>query len=164
VAVATSPDVLRVGGRDSDRLAGALVHRLMQRIGIGENAIDGGSLRAEASRLLRPEEAADVEDRDALLDEVVAAYSALSGRDDVVQLYRSGTPRHEVPFTMTTAEGVVRGTIDCLIQAADGSVTILEFKTGRHRAGHEMQAALYKQAAEWAFPDVSVQARLIYVR
>jgi ATP-dependent exoDNAse (exonuclease V) beta subunit len=120
-------------------------------------------LRTEARRLLRPEEAADVDDQEALLDEVVAAYVALTARDEVVQLYRSGVPLHEVPFTMATADGIVRGSIDCLIQGAAGNITILEFKTGRARPEHEAQVALYKQAAERLFPGSAVDARVVYV-
>ncbi len=151
------------GGRSSDRLAGILVHRLLQRVGLAGASLDCAQLRDQASRLLRPDEGGDLENHDELIEEVVTAYVALCTRDEVLELYRGGTILHEVPFTMASEDGVVRGTIDCLVQASDGGVTVLEFKTGRRRPEHEQQAALYKRAAEQVFPGVWVQARLVYL-
>jgi len=76
-------------------------------------------------------------------------------------LYRSGDALHEVPFTFRNDERIVRGTIDCLIHAGD-RVTILEFKTGRRRAVHDEQVALYRRAAAALFPGVAIDARVIY--
>jgi ATP-dependent exoDNAse (exonuclease V) beta subunit len=87
----------------------------------------------------------------------------LSSRADVLELYRSGEAFHEVPFTLATADGIVRGTIDCVIRSGDGRVTILEFKTGRPRPKHAAQTALYKRAAEHIFSGAIVDARLVYV-
>jgi ATP-dependent exoDNAse (exonuclease V) beta subunit len=158
-----APAPSRHAGRDSDRLLGTLVHRVLQRLGVGAAGSDEPSLRQQVTRLLRPEEATEVDDRDALIGDVIAAYRGLSSRADILDLYRAGTALHEVPFTMATAGGIVRGTIDCVIQAADGSVTILEFKTGRPRPEHAAQAALYREAAAHVFTGAVVDARLVYV-
>ena len=55
----------------------------------------------------------------------------------------------------------IRGVIDCLVHSGN-RVTILEFKTGRRRPGHEEQLALYRQAVEHLFPGVPVDAQVVY--
>ena len=57
----------------------------------------------------------------------------------------------------------MRGAIDCLIRQADGSVLILEFKTGRQREEHQRQAELYRRAAAAVFPDAPVAVDVVYV-
>jgi ATP-dependent exoDNAse (exonuclease V) beta subunit len=57
---------------------------------------------------------------------------------------------------------ILRGTIDCLIQRDDGSVVVLEFKTGRPRPGHRRQLDLYVDAARNLFRGAAVEGRLIY--
>jgi ATP-dependent exoDNAse (exonuclease V) beta subunit len=55
----------------------------------------------------------------------------------------------------------VRGTIDCLI-ASNDQVTVLEFKTGRRRPEHQVQADVYHAAAQALFPALTVDTRLVY--
>jgi ATP-dependent exoDNAse (exonuclease V) beta subunit len=86
----------------------------------------------------------------------------MSRREDVRHLYLSGASLHEVPFTMREGEGWVRGTIDCLVRDDTGTVTVLEFKTGRPRAQHQAQLQLYRRAAEQIFRTDRVDARLVY--
>ena len=101
-----------------------------------------------------------------------------------------GVPLYEVPFSMEIHPGggsgapsaesaapsaewaapsaerrtpiIVRGSIDCLIQKPDGSITVVEFKTGRPRPSHERQLGLYVAAARMCFPDTMVDGTLIY--
>ena len=72
----------------------------------------------------------------------------------------------EVPFSMRVDSGdrreIVRGAIDCLAVGPDGSVTVLEYKTGRPRPVHRAQLDLYVRAARSLFPEVRVDGRLIY--
>jgi RecB family exonuclease len=77
-------------------------------------------------------------------------------------LYLSGTAFHEVPFSLSIDDRIVRGTIDCLVQKADGDIAVLEFKTGRRRPEHEAQTALYEQAAASLFPGRRVVTQLLY--
>jgi ATP-dependent exoDNAse (exonuclease V) beta subunit len=77
-------------------------------------------------------------------------------------LYLSGTAFHEVPFSLSIDNRVVRGTIDCLVRRANGDVAVLEFKTGRRRPEHAAQTALYQQAAQSLFPDSRVVTQLLY--
>jgi hypothetical protein len=39
---------------------------------------------------------------------------------------------------------------------------VLEFKTGRHRAAHDRQLALYVEAARRLFPGAAVAGYVIY--
>ncbi len=152
---------LRRAGRESDRLAGTLVHRLLQRLGVGE-APEPAAIRAAATRLVRADEVDESGDVDALLDAAVAAYVTLCARQDVRELYMSGPRLHEVPFTMAVDGRILRGTVDCLVQTSPGRFTVLEFKTGRERSEHHTQLDLYLRAMQQVFPDGAVDGRLVY--
>jgi ATP-dependent exoDNAse (exonuclease V) beta subunit len=66
-----------------------------------------------------------------------------------------------VPFSLDVDGTVVHGAVDCLI-VADGSVTVLEFKSGTARPEHAAQADLYRRAAAALFPGTPVRTRLVY--
>jgi ATP-dependent exoDNAse (exonuclease V) beta subunit len=68
----------------------------------------------------------------------------------------------DVPFTMRVGESVYRGTIDCLIQTAPGTIAVLEFKTGSRCPGHAAQLDFYREAAARLFPGMTIEARLVY--
>jgi ATP-dependent exoDNAse (exonuclease V) beta subunit len=104
---------------------------------------------------------AELDDIDAIVTEAIARFRQLLSRKDVREIYLSGEPYHEVPFTMQVEGRIVRGTIDCLIAAAN-RVTVLEFKTGKPRHEHQAQADVYRAAAEALFPGVQVDSRLVY--
>jgi ATP-dependent helicase/nuclease subunit A len=92
---------------------------------------------------------------------VAAAYRAVCRHVEVRALLEAGTATREMPFTLATASGPVRGTIDCLVRTREG-ITVLEFKTGRRRPEHVAQLATYRTAVAALFPGVTVEARLIY--
>jgi len=144
----------------SDRLVGTLVHRLLQRAGFGPLAPD--AVRDLAARLVRAEEIDESGDLDAVVDAAAAAYAAICTGDDVRQLYESGRRFHELPFTMTDATRVIRGTIDCLVETAPGRLTLLEFKTGRPRPQDQVQVDFYLTAIRQLFPGAQIDARLVY--
>jgi len=75
-----------------------------------------------------------------------------------------GDVHHEVPFSIDDAASgrILRGTIDCLVQSYDGSVIVIEFKTGKPRPSHERQLSIYVRAAQRMFPGTPVSGRLIY--
>jgi ATP-dependent helicase/nuclease subunit A len=147
-------------GQGSDRSTGILVHRLLQRLNFNNEASDE-QLRQAVASMLDAVSAAEVGDADAVIAATVSAYRQIASRMDIRDLYRSGRPYHEVPFTRFSGGSVVRGTIDCLIAASD-RVTVLEFKTGRPRPQHQAQAEVYRAAAEALFPGIPVQSRLVY--
>lgn len=158
-----SPDEELPPGGDaalvSGRLQGVLVHRLLQHLGLSVD--DELEVREALSRVLRPGERGELDNDPRLAGDVVATYLAVCRRADVRELYAAGDVMHEVPFTLREPTRVVRGTIDCLIRR-DGTVTVLEFKTGRRRPEHDAQAQLYRAAAAAIFPGAVVDARVIY--
>jgi ATP-dependent exoDNAse (exonuclease V) beta subunit len=96
-----------------------------------------------------------------VVNDAVQAYQAICGRADVRATYMGGERWHEVPFTMKVDGSILRGTIDCLVQAA-ARVTIVEFKTGRAQRYHQTQLDLYRQAAQRLFPGASIDTLLVY--
>jgi ATP-dependent helicase/nuclease subunit A len=155
-----------------DVTAGTLVHRLFQ-FGIVPGSRPEDEEAACALRLLKPDERAALEDVEATIAAAVSAWRAMSTREDVSALLASGSTFHEVPFSLLveTASAphgagngpiVLRGTIDCLIRRADGSVVVVEFKSGTPRAFHQRQLDLYVEAARALFPGAGVKGRLIY--
>jgi ATP-dependent exoDNAse (exonuclease V) beta subunit len=149
--------------RESDRLVGTLVHRLLQRFGVPLDPVE-----IDERTVLRLLQASDFPSGaidDAAEDLAVRAlgtYRVICGRSDVRDLYRAGECLHEVPFTMRVDDDIVRGTIDCLVRTAPNRMALLEFKTGRPREQDRLQLDLYRQAAERLFPGVTVEARLVY--
>jgi ATP-dependent exoDNAse (exonuclease V) beta subunit len=63
---------------------------------------------------------------------------------------------------MTLDGRLVRGTVDCVVETAPGSLTVLEFKTGRPRPEHQAQVEIYVHAMRQACPGTSIDARVIY--
>ncbi len=159
-------DVARASSaRAGDATAGILVHRLFQ----SSDALAGCDPDAEqafARGLLRPEERAVVENADATVASAVRAWRLMRERPDVAALLAARRRVHEVPFSLRrVVDGtamVLRGTIDCLIRKDDGSVVVVEFKTGRRRASHQRQLDVYVDAARALFPGSSVEGRLVY--
>jgi RecB family exonuclease len=92
----------------------------------------------------------------------IARFRALRGHSELRTEYEAGDVFHEVPFSFFADGCIVRGAIDCLIRRADGSVRILEFKTGRRREEHQRQAELYRRAAAAVFPDAPVAVDVVY--
>jgi RecB family exonuclease len=89
-------------------------------------------------------------------------------RDDVASLFSSGTVLHEVPFSFAAPDDgsgamtLLRGAIDCLVIRPDGSVAVIEFKTGRRRKAHQQQLELYVKAARDLVPGARVEGHLVY--
>jgi ATP-dependent exoDNAse (exonuclease V) beta subunit len=145
----------------SDRLIGTLVHRLLQRAGFGAGSTD--AMRELARRLVRDDEIDERDDVAPCVDAAVTAYAAICARDDVRALYSAPRKLHEVPFTMTIDGRVLRGSVDCLVETSPGCLTVLEFKTGRERPEHRTQLDLYLRAMREAFPDATIESKLVYV-
>jgi RecB family exonuclease len=112
--------------------------------------------------LIRVEESIAITDRQSVIRRAASAYRAFSSHQELRALYLSGTAFHEVPFSLSVDDRIVRGTIDCLVRRADGQIAVLEFKTGRRRPEHEAQTALYQQAARSLFPGSGVITQLLY--
>jgi ATP-dependent exoDNAse (exonuclease V) beta subunit len=146
-------------GTAGDRIVGTLIHRLLHRgaptIGV-----------SEAADLLTPEERASTVDVAALVRSAVDGWRRLAARDDVVRALSSGERFHEVPFSYIvpgSERTILRGAIDCLIRRNDGSMLVLELKTGRRHSSHERQLDLYVRAVEAMWPGVTVERMLVYL-
>jgi ATP-dependent helicase/nuclease subunit A len=145
--------------------AGTLVHRLFQS-SVGDDDRDDPGVLAVARGLLTASERASVGDVDAVVAEAVGAWRSLRSRKDVTALLAGERVLHEVPFSMTSRQDrepvLLRGVIDCLVQKNDGSILVLEFKTGRPRPSHQRQLDLYVDAAASLYPGARIEGRLVY--
>ncbi len=154
------PDEARPdGGWGRDVLVGSLVHRLFQ---IPPPA--GADHVTHARARLRAEERAIVDDLDQTIASAVRIWQGMRERPDVASILDGAAVLTEVPFSLRVTPGteIIRGTIDGLALGPDGSVTVLEYKTGRPRAVHQAQLDLYVRAARALFAEARVEGRLIY--
>jgi ATP-dependent helicase/nuclease subunit A len=162
-------------GAPGDSLVGTLVHRLFQFMDEPPAAANDDYALERARELLGHEERATLVDADATLLTAVEVWRRMRERPEVTTLLASGRRLYEVPFSMrlppapaaakdsTPGQTVIlRGTIDCLVVRPDGSVVVVEFKTGRPRESHDRQLETYLDAARALFPAAEVSGRLIY--
>ncbi|CAN5804692.1 UvrD-helicase domain-containing protein [soil metagenome] len=154
------------GGAPDAALVGTLVHRLFQAVSRGLAA--DADLHRVARSLLRPEERAASQDAETTVREAVTIWTAVAARAEVLRLLASADVLAEVPFSLRIEEEgrplILRGTIDGLAIAADGSVAVVEFKTGQPRGSHQEQLDLYVMAARALFPGRMIEGLLIYHR
>jgi PD-(D/E)XK nuclease superfamily protein len=149
----------------SDRISGALVHRLLSLDPSASGVRDDESQLVFARDLLTPEERASAGDVESLVRGAVHTWRRLAGRPDVGHALASGERLHEVPFSFLEKADppvILRGTIDCLVRRPDGSLLVLEFKTGRPHPSHERQLNLYVRALQAGHPDAAVDWMLVY--
>ena len=152
------------GTSSSAALVGRLVHRMFQFGGrlLKDEVWSETSVR----HLLTAEERASVVDCDAVTSGALKGWRAIRLRPEVAGALTSGELLHELPFSFVEAGEsplVLRGTLDCLVRRPDGSLMVLEFKTGRPTPAHERQLDVYVRAAKARFPEAAVEGRLVYV-
>ncbi len=145
------------------QLIGTLVHRLLAR------RLPAGLDAAAIARLLagsfRAEELVDVDDAGFVAARAADLYARLRNRPDVAALLEAGDWHVEVPFSFAPPDRpdrVVRGVIDGVVISADGTATVVEFKTGAPRPEHDAQASLYAAALQAALGAENVAFRLVY--
>ncbi|HVL67313.1 MAG TPA: UvrD-helicase domain-containing protein [Vicinamibacterales bacterium] len=147
-----------------EALVGILVHRLFQAA--SQRPLPAEGLEQWALALVRPEERAAADDLAAVAARAVQSWRRLGRRREVSDLLASGEVAAEVPFSMLVSEPegevLVRGSIDAVAVHPDGRVTVVELKTGRRRALHEAQLALYVEAARRQFAGREVEGLLVY--
>ena len=146
-------------------LAGTLVHRLFERFGTTlESDVDSQVITEALARLIRDEEAVDVDDLDRVFGHARDAYLALCRQPSLRHALASGEAIFEVPFSARPAsvQMVLRGTFDCLVRRYDGGITVLELKTGEPAPEHEQQLSAYLSAARALFPGMVVEGKLVY--
>jgi ATP-dependent exoDNAse (exonuclease V) beta subunit len=153
-------------------LVGTIVHRLFQ----ASQAVadpDASWLADRARALLSGLEGEAAPDAVEVVSAAVEAFLQLRRREAVAEVLDGATCHYELPFSLrvhpvgepgTGREPVVvRGSIDCLAQRPDGTITVLELKTGRRQNWHAIQLNLYVRAARSLFPGHAVDGRLIYL-
>ena len=156
----TAPATVRRDGVDP-RLVGTLVHRLLDRLGLQPGQAE--RLRATAGDLLRRDERLAAADLGALLDAAVERYRDVADRPDLVRLFAAADRFHEVPIALRDGARILRGAIDALIVGPDGTVTVVEFKTGARLPEHQRQLDLYTEAAGDLFPQArKITGLLVY--
>jgi ATP-dependent exoDNAse (exonuclease V) beta subunit len=134
---------------------------VLNRVGL-DAKLDRTAVAALAATLLKADELVELESIERATARAADAFLAVCTRADVRARWTAGERLHEVPFTMRTADGVLRGTIDCLIRTPEGPVIVLEFKSGHPRPEHRRQLELYCQAAALIFPDAPIESLLVY--
>jgi ATP-dependent helicase/nuclease subunit A len=150
-------------GSRSDRLLGALVHRLFQRQ-LPED-VSQSELGALVAALVRPEESADVDDLKDLSARAAETYVRLRAQPELRALLTRGVPLYELPVSLYQPgppARIIRGRVDCVVQDPDGSLTVIELKTGLPRPEHGAQLEIYRQAVSATMPARAVYARLFY--
>jgi ATP-dependent helicase/nuclease subunit A len=151
-------------GQD-DPLIGTLVHRLFQfaaNLPVEPTPVE---IAEFAATLLRPDDRATARDLTALTRRAVDVWQSMRNRSDIDGFLGEGDCLYEVPFSMSAPDEsgcIVRGSIDCLVRHPDGSLIVIEFKTGRRRAEHQAQLDLYLAAVRGMFASSAVRGLLVY--
>jgi RecB family exonuclease len=135
----------------------------LQRLGVVE-AGDVEEVEAAARRALGPADNLMDADLRAVVARAARLYQRAREHPQVAAIYGCSEVWHEVPFSTITDGGrLVRGTIDCIAGTGSDQMTVLEFKTGRPRAWHDVQLRLYQEAVERLFPGRQIRAELVYL-
>jgi len=150
-------------GPASERLLGILVHRLFEH---GDPHAELPGAIEQCRRLLGAAERTVLDDEESLLSRAAAVWISARSRDDVTAALAGSARIFELPFSaaLDGSGPIVRGTIDCVVQKPDGSILVVEFKTGRVRPIHQRQLDLYVAAVRQLHPEApSVVGALLYL-
>jgi ATP-dependent helicase/nuclease subunit A len=154
-------------GAPIDVLTGTLVHRLFQTPPASGQLADAAEGHRHARDLLTAVERASLADVDAVAATALDAWRRMRDQPELARVLSSGEVLHEVPFSLldpgADPPAVLRGTIDCLVRRPDGSVVVVELKTGRPQLVHEQQLDVYVRAARACFPRAAVERLLVYL-
>jgi len=149
---------------DTARLAGTLVHRLLEHLDAARKD-DDERLRARLHSLTRSTERGNASAAEAAVEHAAGIFRGLLGRPSFHQLVAVGERLHEVPFSLRrhsdTGTTIVQGTIDSLV-VGDDRVTVVEFKTGRPASDHLAQLGVYLEAARALYPGRAVEGVVVY--
>jgi ATP-dependent helicase/nuclease subunit A len=150
------------GRAEEEQLLGTVVHRVFQACR-GALPAEASDLKARAHALIRREERTRIEDEQVFLDRVAEACGALARRPELEEILGHAELLYEVPFSLRTAgRQILRGAMDCVARHPDGTITIVEFKTGKPGPEHDAQLALYVEAALALFPGRPIERLLLY--
>ena len=159
-----SSDVSR--DAEAPAIVGTLIHRALADGWLNKDVDDP----AAVAKLLRPDERAVIGDISAVTEDVFRALARFRADPAVREIFDDATGggrwrRHEVPFSLRQENGdIVRGQIDCLAGRPDGTVEVIEIKSGRRSASHDRQLDVYLVAARALIPDTRIEGRIIYAK
>jgi ATP-dependent exoDNAse (exonuclease V) beta subunit len=142
------------------RLVGSLVHRLLAAPDVERSTPE--QLRDMALALVRWDERRLAVNIREVADVAAQRCRALVRRPDVAALFSTTRRWHEVPVALREGDSIYRGAIDTIVEAPDGTLHVLEFKTGQPTRAHEIQLARYVAAARALFPDRRVAGAVVY--
>jgi ATP-dependent helicase/nuclease subunit A len=144
-----------------DAAVGVLVHRLLSLPDRRADAGPATGVTVAAFSLAR-EELTSFDDPEEIVAAALDTCRRVRERPDVRDLLAEEDQLHEVPFSMLHNGVVVRGSIDWVVRKPDGSVIVVELKTGGEQPWHRIQLDLYVSAVRSMFPKARVEGRLIY--
>jgi ATP-dependent exoDNAse (exonuclease V) beta subunit len=146
-----------------ERLVGTLVHRAFEARVDPRTPVDRIAAALEDS--VRPEERIDVPDLGAVTRAAAQVFAAFRVRPDVAAIFDAGRVEFEVPFSYQRPGQpgpITRGIVDAVVVGDDGTVTVVEFKTGTSRPEHDVQAALYAEAFRAVWPGRKLDVKILY--
>jgi len=151
----------------AEAVLGRVVHRMFQRAARGD--ANDGELASLARALVREDEQPAVPDMEAFAARAAAVFARLWATPALRSLLDGAECLYEVPVSFVgpapgagAAQTVLRGVIDCLAVRPDGSVVVVDFKTGARRRSDRRQLNAYVDAARLLFPGAPVEGLLVY--
>ena len=156
---------------DIARLAGTLVHRLLEHLEAARQD-DEERLGVRLRSLMRSADRGDGQVADAAVGHAASIFRGLLDRPAFHRLFATGVRLHEVPFSLWRGAErlaspdpggttIVQGTIDSLVLTED-RVTVVEFKTGRPTSSHRRQLEVYLDAGRALYPERVVTGVIVY--
>ena len=159
-------------GARSDRLLGVVIHRAFEHVEAAfpdspPDPADPLSLERITSYcrwLLREDEVLSLEDPVVFARQAATIWLRAQARPDVKQALAGASRFYEVPFSLLAEARIVRGTIDCVVRKEDGSLLVVELKTGRPHDSHRRQLDVYLRAVRALYGTTSeVAGELLYL-
>jgi RecB family exonuclease len=99
---------------------------------------------------------------DEIRDAAGAALTRLAARADIQTLISEQDVQHEVAFSWRADDGsTLRAVVDAVVRRADGSVTLVEFKTGAPRDADTRQLQAYVDGVRRLLPETALDGRII---
>ena len=122
------------------RAIGIVVHRLIEQAGargMAVPAIEATGNSEDLVRVLLAEQGLTAEETESAAREVLAALAGFGSDPRAAWIFDPGHIRREHEYAITTADGAGfrRLVLDCLLVDRDGTLWIIDFKTGRHLGG-----------------------------